>query len=300
MGLGGATCALHAQAIAGSPHWDLTATVACTASVPGATAYTDLDTLLDQRRDIRVVSICLPPGLRFAAAQTAIRAGRHVMLSQPSRATLSEYHAIEDLARQQRVSIFATWHAREATGVAGAKTWLEGKSIRRVRVTWNAKKAGTGAITQPGGLGVLFGGIDALSILTDILPAPLHVTEAVLEIPDNWQTPIAAKLIFYHPRCKEVVAHFDMRHAGAPVQTISIETDQGRLALVDAGAGLRIDDVSVLTQPDLGRGAEFSRLYTHLAHLVAHGDSDMDLSPLRHVADAFILGRRTTVAGFHG
>jgi D-galactose 1-dehydrogenase len=40
-------------------------------------------------------------------------------------------------------------------------------------------------------------------------------------------------------------------------------------------------------------------LYRRFAELVASGRSDVDTAPLRHVADAFMLGRRTLVADFH-
>ena len=44
---------------------------------------------------------------------------------------------------------------------------------------------------QPGGLGVLDPGINALSILTALIPTPLSVTSARFHIPSNCATPIA-------------------------------------------------------------------------------------------------------------
>jgi D-galactose 1-dehydrogenase len=40
-------------------------------------------------------------------------------------------------------------------------------------------------------------------------------------------------------------------------------------------------------------------LYRRFAELVRTGKSDVDLAPLRHVADAFMLGKRSTVAAFY-
>ncbi|MGR3580964.1 MAG: gfo/Idh/MocA family oxidoreductase, partial [Sagittula sp.] len=43
---------------------------------------------------------------------------------------------------------------------------------------------------------------------------------------------------------------------------------------------------------------EYPRLYAQMAELVGKGGIDMDLSPLRHVADAFLLGRRVAAPAF--
>ena len=43
---------------------------------------------------------------------------------------------------------------------------------------------------------------------------------------------------------------------------------------------------------------EYPALYAHMARLVRDGASDVDLSPMVLVADAFTLGRRLTVDAF--
>ena len=43
---------------------------------------------------------------------------------------------------------------------------------------------------------------------------------------------------------------------------------------------------------------EYPALYAQMARLVADGASDVDLSPMVLVADAFTLGRRRTVEAF--
>jgi D-galactose 1-dehydrogenase len=40
-------------------------------------------------------------------------------------------------------------------------------------------------------------------------------------------------------------------------------------------------------------------LYRRFAEIIKAGRSDVDLAPLRHVADAFMLGRRKFVEAFH-
>ncbi|WP_417701217.1 Gfo/Idh/MocA family protein [Pseudophaeobacter sp.] len=302
VGIGKIAVDQHVPAIAAAPDWDLAATVSRQGTVDGVPAFTDLDAMLKDCPDIRVVSLCLPPVPRFVAAQAAIRAGRHVMLEKPPGATLSECHALESLARAQRVSLFATWHSREAAGVAGAKAWLADKTLRRLRVTWKEDvrrwHPGQDWIWQPGGLGVFDPGINALSIVTEILPDPIHVTSAVLQVPENCQTPIAASVGFYHPQGAEITAELDFLQQGEQIWTIEAETDQGTLVLSGGGARLTINGKETLEDTGFSLTGEYPRLYARMAQVVGDGDIDMDLSPMRHVADAFTLGRRVSVAPF--
>lgn len=302
IGIGKIALDQHVPAINNSPDWELAATVSRHGTVDGVSAFTDLNAMLAERGDVRVVSLCLPPVPRYAAAQAAIKAGRHVMLEKPPGATLSECHALEALARKHRVSLFATWHSREAAGVAGAKAWLADKCLRKMTITWKEDvrrwHPGQDWIWQPGGLGVFDPGINALSIVSEILPDPIHVSSAVLEVPENCQTPIAASIDFSHPNGADVHAAFDFRQQGEQIWSMTAETDQGTLVLSEGGARLAIDGTEHPDVADLSLTGEYPRLYNRMAELVHHGDIDMDLSPMRHVADAFTLGRRITVDPF--
>lgn len=303
-GIGKIALDQHVPAIAASPDWELAATVSRHGRVDGVPGFTDIDEMLATRPDIRVVSLCMPPVPRFAAAAAAIRAGRHVMLEKPPGATLSECHALEALAREHRVSLYATWHSREAAGVAAARAWLADKQIARCRITWreDVRKwhPGQDWIWEPGGLGVFDPGINALSIVTEILPHPIHLTNATLEIPQNRQTPIAVKLEFFHPQGASVTACFDFREERDQTWTIEIETEQGNLTLLDGGARITIDGAAP-PEPEAEAAAlagEYPRLYANMARLIGDGGIDMDLTPMRHVADAFLLGRRIIVDPF--
>lgn len=302
VGIGKIALDQHVPAIIASPDWELAATTSRHGTVDGVQAFTDIDDMLAQRSDIRVVSFCLPPVPRYEAAARAIRAGRHVMLEKPPGATLSECHALETLARKHRVSLFATWHSREAAGVAGARAWLADKTLRRLSVTWKEDvrrwHPGQDWIWQPGGVGVFDPGINALSIVTDILPDPIHVSSARLEIPENCQTPIAASVAFHHPGGAEISAELDFRQEGEQTWTISAETDQGMLVLTGGGAQLWIDGQEVGQDAGLTLTGEYPRLYARMARLVKDGAMDVDLSPMRHVFDALCLGRRVNTAPF--
>ena len=291
----------HVPAIAASPDWTLAATFSRQGRVEGVPAFDDLDRLLAGHPDIPVLSLCLPPVPRFAVAMAALRAGRHVMLEKPPGATLADCHALQRAAHEAGVTLFATWHSREADMVQAAADWLRGRTLHRLTITWKEDvrrwHPGQSWIWEAGGMGVLDPGINALSILTAILPDEVHVTDAVLEVPENCQTPIAAALRFHHPHGADVTAELDWRQQGDQTWTIEAVTDAGTLTLTDGGARMTVDGEPA-GQPAPGAG-EYPRLYNSMAQLVRAGASDVDLRPMVLVADAFTLGRRVAVAPFH-
>lgn len=285
----------HVPAIQNAPDWELAATVSRAGTVDGVEAWTDFAAMLNARPDIPVISLCLPPVPRFDYAEAAIRAGRHVMLEKPPGATLSECRALLELAQSHNVSLFATWHSREAAMVDAARDWLSGQVVQSAHITWaeDVRKwhPGQDWIFEPGGMGVFDPGINALSILTKILPAPVHLQKATLDFPANRQTPIAADLTF----SDSVTAHFNWLQTGPQTWDIKVVTARGTLLLSDGGATLSIDGQTQTPQDAKG---EYPRLYDRMASLVRTNSNDADLSPLRHVADAFMLGERRVVDAF--
>lgn len=296
VGIGKIAVDQHVPAIAASPDWTLAATVSRKGHVDGVESFTTIEEMLEARADIPVISLCLPPVPRFAYAEAALKAGRHVMLEKPPGATLAEIHALEALARDHGLTLFATWHSRMAQAVAPAKAWLRGRTVTRAHITWreDVRKwhPGQDWVFEPGGMGVFDPGINALSILTEILPMPVHLTSARLEFPSNRQTPIAAQLIFSN----EVTADFDWRQEGPQTWDIEVETSEGSLALRMGGNVLEIDGKSISGEASIM--GEYPALYAHMAVLVRTGTSDVDLAPMVHVADAMTLGRRETTSAF--
>ena len=148
----------HDPSIRGSDGWELAATVSRSGSLDGVEAFTDMDAMLAARPDIPVVSLCLPPVPRFEYAQKAIAAGRHVMLEKPPGATLAEVHALQRLAADAGVILFATWHSRMARGVAAAKAFLANKEITQAHINWKEDvrrwHPGQDWVFEPGGMGV--------------------------------------------------------------------------------------------------------------------------------------------------
>ena len=284
----------HVPAIAGSADWELAATFSRAGTVEGVPSYQDFALFLEERPDIPVISLCLPPVPRFDYAKMAIEAGRHVMLEKPPGATIAEVHALERLAEDAGVTLFATWHSRMACGVAAAKAWLAERTVASARITWKEDvrrwHPGQDWVFEPGGMGVFDPGINALSILTEILPEPVFLRSAELEYPENRQTPIAAQLQF----SGNVTADLDWRQEGPQTWQIHVSTADGDVVLNDGGSAVSLAG----SAQDVGPNREYPALYDQMAELVRSGRSDVDLSPMIHVSDALTLGRRKIVERF--
>ena len=290
----------HVPAIAGNAGFVLAATVSRSGGLEGVENHATLEELLEARPGIAAVALCMPPQMRYAAAASTIAAGRHVLLEKPPGATIAEVQALVGMARRKGVALFATWHSRFAAAVAPARAWLQDKAIRRVDVTWKEDvrrwHPGQDWIWQPGGLGVFDPGINALSIATAILPEPVRLTEAVLAFPEGRHAPIAATLQFAGASGFALSAEFDWRQTGPQTWDIRVETDVGVLVLTGGGARMTVDGREILSSGDV----EYAGIYRHFAELVSRRAVDVDLSPLVHVADAFMLGRHMIVEPFEG
>ena len=285
----------HLPAIARTPGVELVAVASRHAKAEGVRNYSDVDAMLAAEPDLDAVAMCQPPQARYEAAHKALAAGKHVFLEKPPGATLSEVEALMALAEVQGVSLFASWHSRHAACVAQARAWLEGRTLRKAAIVWKEDvrhwHPGQTWIFEAGGFGVFDPGINALSILTEIVRDPILVTGAELETPSNRAAPIAATLALTTASGVPIAAVFDWRQTGPQTWDISVETDEGEILLSSGGAKLSIDGVP----QDCEEEGEYPSLYRHFVDLVRTGRSDVDLAPLRLVADAFLSGRfRTT------
>ncbi|CAN7230672.1 Gfo/Idh/MocA family oxidoreductase [Rhizobium rhizogenes] len=288
----------HLPSIANNADFKLVATASRHGTVEGIQSFTTIEAMLDAVPEIDAVSLCMPPQYRYEAAYKALQAGKHVFLEKPPGATLSEVADLEALAKAKGVSLFASWHSRYAPAVEAAKTFLDATTIKSAHVIWKEDvrhwHPNQEWIWQAGGLGVFDPGINALSIVTHILP-PLFLTGAVLEFPENRDSPIAADLQFKSGRGLPVHAEFDWRQTGKQSWDIVAETEAGQMVLSEGGSKLSVNGELTFTAPE----AEYPSLYRRFAEIVKAGTSDVDLAPLRHVADAFMLGKRKFVEAFH-
>jgi D-galactose 1-dehydrogenase len=301
IGLGKIAQDQHVPAIRANPAFQLVATSSTRAvTVPGVpVAHTDYRDMLAMA-DLDAVAICTPPQVRHAIARDALLAGKHALLEKPPAATLSELADLQRIASAKERVLFATWHAQFNAGVEAARAALAGQTVKTLLVTWKEDvrrwHPGQDWIWAAGGFGVFDPGINALSILARILPDPIFVRRADLHFPANKDAPIAAELEFGSDRADESLrAVLDWRQTGPQTWEVEVETASGtKLALSSGGTRLAIDGEVVVDEPE----AEYPGIYKRFDELLNEGRSEVDPTPFRHLADAFMIGRRLVVEPF--
>jgi D-galactose 1-dehydrogenase len=298
IGLGKIAQDQHLPVIAASPDFSLAAVSSQRGlTAPGALSFTDHAALLHDTPELDAVAICTPPQARHAIARDALAAGKHVMLEKPPTATLSELSDLAAEASARGLVLMTTWHSQYNAAVDRARALLAGETVTRLFVNWkeDVRKwhPGQAWIWQPGGFGVFDPGINALSIVTKIMPRPVFVAEAELLVPANADSPIAATLRFSGPG--DLRAEFDWRQSGGEVWEITVETASGRtLLLSSGGARLAVDGAEIVAETP----REYQGIYRHFAELLAARRSHVDAKPFELVADAFLLGRRVVGEAF--
>ena len=290
----------HAAALAADQGFEVVAVVSPETPRTPWPCYEDLDSLLKAGVKIDAVSICTPPGPRFTLARTALLAGLHVLLEKPPAATAGQARLLEKLARQVGRTVMAAWHSRQARSVEAARAWLGDRTILDFQIDWREDvhrwHPGQDWIWRAPGLGVMDPGINALSILTHILPADIAVTDAALGVFGGHETPIAAWLELTTETCVTGRAHFDWREADDQVWRIIVDTDQGQIQLSEGGAYLVLPGQAQSPSASQALTGEYAGLYRRFSNLIATGESEVDARPLALAADAFLCGRRLEVA----
>ncbi|HEX8234253.1 MAG TPA: Gfo/Idh/MocA family oxidoreductase [Caulobacteraceae bacterium] len=288
----------HLPAIRANPDYQLAASASRSATVEGLPGYVSLTEMLDGQPELDAVALCTPPQVRYGLAVEALSRGKHVLLEKPPASTLSEIEDLKAIGERSGRTLFATWHARYAPLVERAREWLAGRKIASARIDWREDvrrwHPGQQWIWDPGGMGVFDPGINALSIATNILPK-FFFSEGVLRFPENRQAPIAADLKFHFADGLEMPVGLDWLQTGPQTWDIRVGTDGGELLLSLGGSRMEVDGELAGEAPE----AEYPGLYARFAELIGSGVSDVDVSPLRHVADAFLSGRREIVEAFN-
>jgi D-galactose 1-dehydrogenase len=298
VGLGKIATTRHVPAISATSGVELVAIADPKAKSPDVPNFPSLEALLREGPPIDAVTLCTPPQVRSAQARLALEAGKHVMLEKPPGATVSEIAPLLSVAQAAKRTLFATWHSRFAPAVEPARELLAKRSIKQITIIWKEDvrvwHPGQDWIFAAGGFGVFDPGINALSILTRILPRPVFVTRAELGFPANREAPIVVEMEMADAAGLPIKVELDFRQTGPQTWDIRIETDRGPLLISGGGARMSDGDAGVVD----AMKEEYPALYRRFVELTSKGECDVDLAPLQIVADAFLLGRRRTVEAF--
>ncbi len=252
--------------------------------------------------DVDFVAICTPPGVRHGYVREAIDAGKDVLLEKPPTSTISEFEDLVAYGEKKGAVLFQTWHSRYNAAVEAARLILKSEGVASVRIDWRESvrkwHPGQDWVWEPGGFGVCDPGINAMSIFTRIMPFAVFVEKATLRFPANRQSPVDVEIGFKSTQKHQpsLSAGFNWLEETGEIWTIAIETRKGtRLLLEKGGTVLKVDGVETVANPS----EEYEAIYERFAKLLKKRKSEMDGSPLRLIADAFLLGARENVDEFH-
>jgi D-galactose 1-dehydrogenase len=294
----------HLPSIGRDPRFELAALVSGSgATAPGVPTFRDAAELYAAVPDLDAVAICTPPSARTDLVRQAIDAGVDVLMEKPPTPTVGELRDLAAHAAAAGRVLFTTWHSQYNAAVETLRARLAGQKIRRLAITWKEDvrrwHPGQAWIWDSAGFGVFDPGINALSILTRVLPEPAFVRSARLLTPSNRAMPIAAEIGFASRALAEggeLTAVFDWRQTGDQTWEIAVDLADGTaLRLTGGGTTLTVGGTTVEDAPR----HEYDRIYARFAELVASRTSHVDAAPFELVADAFLVGRREDVEAFH-
>jgi predicted dehydrogenase len=301
IGFGKIAADQHVPSIAGNPRLELVATSSRSNTGPQP-SFTDWRELLRAVDGLEAVAITTPPSVRYEIARECIERGLHCLLEKPPTDTLSEIHDLACLAEGRDVTLFTTWHAQHNPAVTAAAEALAGKRIAAMDILWHEDvhkwHPGQQWIWEPGGFGVFDPGINAFSIATRIFPGSLFVKSAELHFPENAQTPIAADIEFSSDVADGTLnCSLDWRRTEGEEWTIAVRTTDGvEVRIENGGSRLSIDG-----EERAGEGiGEYPDIYRRFVELIDERRSQIDVVPMRLVADCLLVGRRHIVEAVAG
>lgn len=295
VGIGKIAADQHIPTINRSDEFELTCLVSSSWKDFGVPVFKTLDDALATVPALDAVVLCTPPVVREELARKAFSAGCALMVEKPPADTVATAERISTLAQEFGRTAFASWHSRFARMVPSAVEWSSHRNVVSGRIVWHEDvrkwHPGQHWLWQPGGFGVFDPGINALSILTLLVPGPLEVQSAHFFVPANSHTPIALEMLL--EGCGAIYSvSLDFRASGEETWQIELTDDSGNsMQLNQGGAQLSGDDVA----PKADSLSEYDRLYRRFASLIREGVGEFDLSPLKIIEDAEKLASIETV-----
>lgn len=301
VGLGKIARDQHIPCIAAHPGFKLLAVASRHNGVEGLPSYTGFEQMLAGSPEVDAVAICTPPQAHYQVAKAALDSGRHVLMEKPPCASLGQLDGLIRLAKTAQRTLYQTWHSQHARAVEPAARLLAQRKVRCIQITWKEDvrrwHPGQGWLWEPGGFGVFDPGMNALSILTKLIPEPIYPEAAQLFVPANCGAPIAAEVELRTDSGIDVHASFDFRETGPQRWNIDIDTDEGAMHLSAGGGHLTLGDQPVPDDPG-SLDAEYAAIYRRFHELITGGESDVDTRPLQLVSDIFLVARQIPVESF--
>ncbi len=288
-GLGKIAFDQHIPVITASKDFHLVATVSQSKSVAEIPAFRSLSELYQSDIDVDAVALCMPPQYRFDIASEAISYGYDLLLEKPPCSSVNECDRLIEAADKVGSVIFAAWHSKHAPMVEAARCWLEENRCETFQIIWKEDvlkwHPGQQWVTQKKGFGVFDPGINALSILYEILDEELFSRNIQFFKPVNWETPIATFFDLYAANGLTGNVEFDWRAAGTEIWEIRFVSGKNEMVLSSGGHAMHVN--GEVFKPQARVRSEYESIYAHFSGLLLAKKSNFDRRPLQCVESLY-------------
>ncbi len=97
-----------------------------------AKAYTDINTLLENEKELDIIAICTPNGLHKSHAIAALQAGKHVVVEKPMAITVADCKEMIEAASTAHKLLFAVKQNRFNPPVVAVKNILDNGVLGKI------------------------------------------------------------------------------------------------------------------------------------------------------------------------
>lgn len=272
--------------------------------------YLDYKELLS-RPDIFAVSINTPPDTHYTLVMDALNVGKHVLVEKPPALTVEECRDMIKLANEKGKVLFMAFHARYNLAVEEARQELEGKNVTGVNIKYAEYALNyhhpDGWIFNPeiAGGGVLMdSGINALSIVTEVLPKiEFEPSNVHFEQTENFKVETGAEVDLRFDESGKGHISMDWMHEGPEIRQVAFSTDTGDRYVVDIVKNQLIkNDVAIYEVGDdskemVDQHSEYRRVYEDFACHIAQGNSLTSIKELAFIKKAYEIGNQKGKVG---
>ena len=272
--------------------------------------YADYKQLLS-KPEILAVSINTPPSTHYQLVMDALNAGKHVLVEKPPALTVEECQRMIYLANEKGKVLFMAFHARYNPSVEAAKQELTGKNVTGVDVKYAEYALNyhhpDGWIFNPeiAGGGVLIdSGINALSIITDVLPeVNLKPDNVHFKQPENFNVETSAEVDLTFGENGKGHISMDWMHTGPEIREVTFTVDNGDKYTVDIVNNHLVKNGT----PIFGEGdekkemvdlhSEYKRVYEDFTNHIVQGNSLTSVKELAFIIQAYKIGNQRGKVG---
>lgn len=288
-GIGKIALDQHIPTINSSKNYELVAIISNRKYSLNVPQFSSISELVSSGISIDAITLATPPAVRFDLALEAISHGYNLMLEKPPCSSVEECSILIEAAEQAKVTIFAGWHSKYALMISFAREWIEKNGCDHFEIFWkedyNKWHPGQKWIKKEGGLGVFDSGINALSMLCELMEVDFSPENVLFLRPSNWKTPIA---VSFSLKTKDRVigkVEFDWRVTGDDIWDIKFFSGSSEMVLSDGGKSMTINKIPIYFEEE--KLSEYKRMYKHFEETIIAKKSSFDFKPLQYVSNLY-------------